>query len=325
MPYIRLKNLSGKYMPVNEFSNGNNMITDKSFVRFLPIKDGMKILDVGCGFGRDLFHISRNWDCELVGIDKYDFRKREDCFKFIRTDSRNLPFADNYFDLAIANSVLTEHTEEDAQKIIYEMKRVAKDVWYTELTEDFETFETIHATPFNKKKLVITGSPRTGTTLLQELLDKQPNIRCLPEGQSLFYIDKPNLIPTTKEIVGIKMPIVDEWWDDYPFWHDSKVIFTSRNPMDTVLSQDKKEIETGNLLSYMIKKVNEEDRIKAGLIRHQEIENMVNKFPNHLRISYEDLVTDPLGSIKKCCEYLNTEFQEFDTSNIFTTSIGNNG
>lgn len=53
-----------------EKRNGNSMYDfDEWFLSHLPLKDGISILDLGCGSCRHLKKIQQRYNCELAGVD----------------------------------------------------------------------------------------------------------------------------------------------------------------------------------------------------------------------------------------------------------------
>ena len=101
--------------------------------KYLKIKNGMKILEVGCGGGLFTNMIKRYFpDCEVYGIDIDDnhieFAKKK-CkelnldVKYSIADINNLPFEDEMFDLVFSHTVV-EHIPFD--NFIREQKRVLK-------------------------------------------------------------------------------------------------------------------------------------------------------------------------------------------------------
>lgn len=109
------------------------------FRNWIPIKNNMKILDVGCGNGEFTTFISNlTENSYFIGVDlDSNFIKEANnkCannsrnnFKFIEANGIDLPFKDNHFDLVISHTYLTSVT--DPLKALKEKIRVTKKEGY---------------------------------------------------------------------------------------------------------------------------------------------------------------------------------------------------
>jgi ubiquinone/menaquinone biosynthesis C-methylase UbiE len=91
-------------------------------------KKGLKILDVGCGNGRDFITYFKNRDdVSITGIDIRDRHIEQGNFRFVKGDAEKLPFEDNEFDVVLSIGVL-EHIVpmEKLSRVISEIERVGK-------------------------------------------------------------------------------------------------------------------------------------------------------------------------------------------------------
>jgi SAM-dependent methyltransferase len=102
------------------------------------IASGMRVLDAGCGYGRNLVHLLRE-GCEIFALDE-----DREAVEHVRNLSASLqtglpaenfqvglieriPFPDSLADVVICNSVLHFARDEDHfQKMLYEMWRVLR-------------------------------------------------------------------------------------------------------------------------------------------------------------------------------------------------------
>lgn len=123
---------SSEILYYSRFSRFNDYNKDEWF-NLLNIKDGMKILEVGCGPGHFTNMIKKHFpNCSVFGVDldsgHIDFAKRTAESLNLSVDYQiadvcQLPFEDNEFDLVFSHT-LVEHLPFD--KFISDQKRVLK-------------------------------------------------------------------------------------------------------------------------------------------------------------------------------------------------------
>ncbi len=127
-----------------------------------------KILEVGCGTGRDFIRFFKNIDyVELYGKDLVNHNIKQDNFQFIQGDIEELEFPDKYFDLTVSIGVL-EHIYpiEKLSRIIKEIDRVSKS--YVMIVPSIDTILETHTRSFfwqlrdHNKKRPYSGLPSSG-------------------------------------------------------------------------------------------------------------------------------------------------------------------
>lgn len=97
--------------------------------KFLELVDGEKVLDAGCGPGRDTEYFVEN-GLDAVGVDlaegmleQTDGKKGE----YHRMDVRDLEFPDSSFDAAWCNTVIHFFPREEMEEVIEELSRVTRE------------------------------------------------------------------------------------------------------------------------------------------------------------------------------------------------------
>lgn len=128
------------YFQNPEFLEGSRLfMLDPEFrplvAKWVGLKSGMRILDVGCGTGAFAFYLAEQADgCDFTGLDfdqnliaqatKLASSKTCNTFTFTQGDALALPFAANSFDLVVSHTFLTNIS--NPQKALAEMRRVSR-------------------------------------------------------------------------------------------------------------------------------------------------------------------------------------------------------
>jgi ubiquinone/menaquinone biosynthesis C-methylase UbiE len=86
---------------------------------YLELRDGLRVLDCGCGMGFYLMVMRRLWNLELVGLDADPERlrwAREHGIEaeLVEGDAQRLPFEDASFDAVLMTEVLEHLPDDDA-------------------------------------------------------------------------------------------------------------------------------------------------------------------------------------------------------------------
>ena len=103
----------------------------KDFVDFYNLKEGSKILDIGCAKGFMLFDFKKlNPTFELYGIDisKYAIdNSKKEVKEFLKVgNANNLDFENNYFDLVISINTIHNLEKKECLNSLKEIQRVTK-------------------------------------------------------------------------------------------------------------------------------------------------------------------------------------------------------
>lgn len=122
--------------------------TAKYLLEYYAIKDGMKVLDIGCAKGFLLYEIKKaNPTLQVYGVDisKYAIANAKEEVKadLINASADNLPFEDNFFDLVISINTIDHLDMEGCAKALKEIERVKKknsfitvNSWFTPTQKD---------------------------------------------------------------------------------------------------------------------------------------------------------------------------------------------
>ena len=106
-----------------------NVVPD--FIKFYNLKDGDKILDIGCGKGFMLYDFKKansNFEVEGIDISEYAIKNSKTEVKdYLKVgDAKTLEYPDKYFDLVISITTVHNLELEDCKKGLKEIERVSK-------------------------------------------------------------------------------------------------------------------------------------------------------------------------------------------------------
>jgi ubiquinone/menaquinone biosynthesis C-methylase UbiE len=114
-----------------DFSSKRKEIWEELLFLFEDLKEGEKVLDLGCGNGR-WFKIFKEKKIKYIGIDNSEklieiAKKNFPEANFLVADALNLPFPENYFDKVFAIAIL-HHIPSESFRIQFlkQVKRVLK-------------------------------------------------------------------------------------------------------------------------------------------------------------------------------------------------------
>jgi ubiquinone/menaquinone biosynthesis C-methylase UbiE len=103
----------------------------KAALKMHPVNDGMHVLDIGCGTGSHL-KMYQDMNCRVYGLDTSAAMIKEARLKLgenadLRlSNSKQMPFSDDMFDLIICMTVLHEMDHDIRLNILQEAKRILK-------------------------------------------------------------------------------------------------------------------------------------------------------------------------------------------------------
>jgi hypothetical protein len=151
----------------------------------------------------------------------------------------------------------------------------------------------------------VVGFPRSGTTLLEQILDSRPGLKSFDE--------KPYLVKTLLEFNALGLRVVDKNplnWVYLPFiqtiFPQSNIILALRHPLDVVLSCYMQNLRsTGNLYSSI-------DRIAELYVAMADFWQRLQ--PDFkvaiLTTCYEDLIADPMAETQRLAMFLDMPWNE---------------
>ncbi len=123
----------------------------KDIVKFFGLKDGDKILDIGCGKAFLLYDLGAEGEFDLYGLDisHYAIRRAPHRLK-ARLElgtAEKLPYKDKYFDLVLSINTLHNLPRDKCIKALQEIERVSKGKSYVVVDsyrtpEEKELFES---------------------------------------------------------------------------------------------------------------------------------------------------------------------------------------
>ncbi len=117
-----------------DFAKAAERLSEK-LIATAGIRNGMRILDVGCGFGGTIAHLNENFsDLNLTGLNieerqlerarKIVLPRSDNTIQFVQGDACKLPFADDSFDVVLAVECIFHFP--DRLEFFKEAKRVLK-------------------------------------------------------------------------------------------------------------------------------------------------------------------------------------------------------
>ncbi len=122
-----------EFNKINELENfhwwyvGTREISFSLLSKYLPKKEGLKILDVGCGTGGNLKELSKFGEAYGIDLDPYAIRLcKQNGFKCEVGDLRSLQQKEDFFDLITLFDVLNQINYEDVPNALNDIKNALK-------------------------------------------------------------------------------------------------------------------------------------------------------------------------------------------------------
>lgn len=164
------------------------ILMEKYILNYFSKFNNVKILDYGCGFGRNSINLIQNTSNEIFGVDLNksmieivskkikDKNYSKNHFKVLTTDKK-IPFPDDYFDYSFTNEVLIHIHPDDLEDTLKEIFRVTKNKVL--LLENILVSETVQSNLahdgcwLHNLSKVITNNFKYSTKIIYGYMDKQ--------------------------------------------------------------------------------------------------------------------------------------------------------
>jgi len=269
--------------------------------------------------------------------------------RIIKTNPNNETIINTKYSLGDAYDKLGDYDKafknyDDANKLSYNVSDIN---YYVETmssiieTLDYSTLSSLPSSDITAETPVfITGMPRAGTTLVEQILSSHPDIYGAGEITNLWSIGNSisgemNLVNYTRSLVSITVKNINEYAHNYisdinklstnalrctdklphNFFHigliillfpNSKIIHCTRNPFDTCLSIYFKQFNENHLYARNLKELAVFYNKHTELMRHW-LESC--NIDIHM-INYEDLISKPEEHIKQLINFVDIEWND---------------
>jgi ubiquinone/menaquinone biosynthesis C-methylase UbiE len=187
---------------------------EADIMRYAGLKDGMSLIDLGCGSGRLASELSRSLNVEFTGIDivqsllDYAKTKAPSHYRFLLHRELSIPSAENQTDFVSAFSVFTHLLHAETYIYLEDIKRALKrggklvfsflEFSYAAHWAIFETtveaqkaHSATHLTMFIERSAIEIWCQRLGYELIAYIAGKESPWRGQPLGQSTVILRKP--------------------------------------------------------------------------------------------------------------------------------------
>ena len=250
-----------------------------------------------------------------------DFKEFQEAFKYLSLGN-------------LITDKQIKYNVEDDKKLFLEIKRI------------FETTEMQSIEPLEEKIIFILGMPRSGTTLVEQIISAHSDVHgagelnYMTEAIESFsrnkenknlrlweifkdikeisfedikkmqfdYSDKLKLHDSKNKIITDKAPLNFRWIGFIKMiFPNSKIIHCNRNPMDICFSNYKNSFSAGSLgFCYSLDKIGQFFNLYKDLMLFWD-----NKFKGKIyQLSYENLINNKEQEVKKLLEFCELNWDE---------------
>jgi ubiquinone/menaquinone biosynthesis C-methylase UbiE len=187
---------------------------EADIMRYAGLKDGMSLIDLGCGSGRLAWALSQSMNIEFAGIDivqsllDYAKTKTPSNYRFVLHRELSIPSAENQSDFVSAFSVFTHLLHAETYIYLEDIKRALKRggklvFSFLEFSSDahWSVFETTvkaqklhsssHLTMFIERSAIDLWCQKLGYELVAYVAGKEAPWKGQALGQSTAILRKP--------------------------------------------------------------------------------------------------------------------------------------
>lgn len=203
-------------------------------------------------------------------------------------------FAQSFEHLRKGNDAKRWQIHYDEPAVIRNFQRIA--------SERFEATSDPSTVP-----IFVLGMPRSGSTLIEQILASHPQIQGAGELQSQWGLDGQRYLAGLPALAEGQVRIVDKLPENFlriglirRMLPNAKIIHSVRDPIDTCVSCYSKLFTTGQHFSYDMAELGRYYRLYAKLMAHWR---SVLPPDAMLDVAYEDVVDDLEGQARRMIDY----------------------
>jgi hypothetical protein len=166
----------------------------------------------------------------------------------------------------------------------------------------------------NRNLFFIVGCQRSGTTMLESILNAHPDVRVIgEEGRASYkyFFNQEDLAEISDPCVGLRIPVSTHELDR-AIGHGARVLFMVRDARDVVASMHRAEQDAR--LQQLYAEVDDRSDVRFGAF----VWALKNRYiPMYARsplptkiVRYEVLVSQPEPYLRQICEHLGLEWSD---------------